>query len=288
MTDLAIILQLVFLEGVLSLDNAAVIGAMASRLPQNLPIPWPEWFQGPGRRLSRVLGPQQSAALKVGLLGAYLGRALMLLLASWVVDNVWLQVVGALYLVKLAAAELGTGRAGHEAHVPVVEGLGAETFWRVVVAIELADLAFSLDNVVAAIALSKDLRVVLLGVALGIVLMRFAAGIFAHLVRRQPVLEAAAYVLVLVIGLNLLVEALAGVHIPEALKIVSSFGTLALALVYGNSPLTRRLAWPLVAAARLVLRLTDRAMELVVRPAGALAWGLLHLVATARGRSEPV
>ena len=62
--------------------------------------------------------------------------------------------------------------------------------------VELADLVFSLDNVVAAVSLSKDLWVVMLGVAIGILTMRFAAGLFARAVLKEPVLKYAAYLLV--------------------------------------------------------------------------------------------
>lgn len=107
MTALIVVLQLIFLEGILSLDNAAVLGAMVTPLPADRPIPWRRWLSRPARKLDRVLGPQRTAALKVGLLGAYLGRGLMLLLATWVVHNRWLKLLGALYLVKLAAENLG-------------------------------------------------------------------------------------------------------------------------------------------------------------------------------------
>ncbi len=60
------------------------------------------------------------------------------------------------------------------------------SFWIVVLNVELADLAFSLDNVVAAVSLSDKLWVVMIGVALGIVTMRFAAGIFTWMIKREP------------------------------------------------------------------------------------------------------
>src|SRR6185295_7701380 len=79
-------------------------------------------------------------------------------------------------------------------------------FWNVVLTIELADLAFSLDNVVAAVALSERLWVVILGVLIGIVIIRFAATIFTRLIEWEPALEHAAYLLLFAIGGELVLD----------------------------------------------------------------------------------
>lgn len=104
---IVIILQLIFLEGILSIDNAAVLGALVSPLPTDQPIPWPIWLQRVGKRLQPFLGYQRNAALRVGLLGAYLGRGLMLFLASLLIHNSWIRLAGAVYLIRLAFNELG-------------------------------------------------------------------------------------------------------------------------------------------------------------------------------------
>ena len=70
---ITIILQLIFLECILSIDNAAVLGAMVAPLPNDRPVPWPRTMHGVLSRLDPLLGPQRQAALKVGLLGAYAG-----------------------------------------------------------------------------------------------------------------------------------------------------------------------------------------------------------------------
>lgn len=88
----------------------------------------------------------------------------------------------------------------------------ATSFWGVVAAVELADLAFSLDNVVAAVSLSDEYWIVLLGVAIGIVLMRFAATIFSRMIAWEPNLEVAAYLLILAISVELLLDDLLGIH----------------------------------------------------------------------------
>ena len=73
-----------------------------------------------------------------------------------------------------------------------------------VLTIELADLAFSIDNVVVVVALSDELWIILFGVFMGILTMRFAAGIFTKLIAREPILKPAAYLVVFNIGVELL------------------------------------------------------------------------------------
>jgi tellurite resistance protein TerC len=267
-----IIVQLIFLEGILSIDNAAVLGAMVRPLPSDQPIPWPIWLQPIAVPMDRFLGHQRQAALKVGLLGAYAGRALMLVLAAFVVQNPWLRVIGALYLLRLALSELGAMRHGHhheeEAAVGGVKQVRG--FWGVVVAVELADLAFSLDNVVAAVGLSEDLRIVLLGVGIGIVTMRFAAQIFTRMISWEPALEVAAYLLVLAISVELLLDTLLHVHLGEIAQFSISAGILLLTILFARwapaRPL-RRLFRPLLVLAERV----SRAFDLLLWPL-AFVW----------------
>lgn len=248
-----IIVQLIFLEGLLSIDNAAVLGAMVAPLPNTEPVPWPTWLRWLGHRLDPILGAQQDAALKVGLLGAYLGRGLMLFIAHYIVRYPWLQFVGGAYLVYLGIEHLGISDAEdaaekhHTAMTPATPG-----FWQVVLMVELADLVFSLDNVVAAVALSDHIAVVLIGVALGILALRWAASFFAVMVEREPILLHAAYVLVLAIGLRFCVEQIWEFEIPPTLQFFISLGILGLAWLYAHwSPL--RVFHPLVHRTRRII-----------------------------------
>jgi len=231
---ITIIIQLIFLEGILSIDNAAVLGAMVSVLPDNKPVPYPKALHFLQHFTDRVLGMQQSAALKVGLLGAYIGRGTMLALAAIVIQNPFLQILGAAYLVKLAFGHLSTADQPGEEEALGTQRSREQTFWLVVLNVELADLAFSLDNVVAAVALSKELWVVMTGVALGIITMRFAAGIFTWLIKREPILEKAAYIVVFNIGVELLLSHFAGLHFEAWQKFGISAATLLLCVVYAH------------------------------------------------------
>jgi tellurite resistance protein TerC len=227
-----IILQLILLEGLLSIDNAAVLGAMVIHLPNDKPIEWPHSLQKVGNKLHFLLGNQRTAALRVGLLGAYVGRGLMLLLASLIVHNPWLKVIGAFYLIRLAFENLGM--AEESAADTEVRTVKATSFWGIVVTVEIADLVFSLDNVVAAVSLSDRLWVVMVGVAIGILCMRFAASFFSYAVEREPVLREAAYLLVFNIGVELLVEEFGHVAINDWLRFGISIGTILLSLAYAH------------------------------------------------------
>ena len=228
---IVIIVQLIFLEGILSIDNAAVLGAMVNTLPADEAIPWPAKFNI-GHVFDKVLGRQRTAALRVGLLGAYLGRGLMLFAASYIISNPWLKIIGAAYLIRLAVDDLSAhGYSGEDEAVRPIKIRG---FWATVLSVELMDLVFSLDNVVAAVSLSDKIWVVMLGVAIGIVVMRFAAGIFSTIIEKEPILKTAAYILVLNIGVELLLEELAGIEIGDWLRFGISLATILLSLAYAH------------------------------------------------------
>jgi tellurite resistance protein TerC len=254
-----IIVQLIFLECILSIDNAAVMGAMVAHLPTDAPTPWPARLRPLFGWADPLLGPQRAAALKVGLFGAYAGRVLMLVLASIIIRLVWVQVLGALYLLHLGISHFVARylEAEDAARATGDEPLAARRggFWSVVLALNLADLAFSLDNVIAAIALSSRLWIVILGVGIGILVMRFAATLFAQMIRWEPKLESGAYLLLLAIGTQLLLEKLFDLQIDEAVRFVLSALILLLTVTFARVKLLRPLLivfWPPIMAAALV------------------------------------
>jgi tellurite resistance protein TerC len=241
-----IILQLIFLEGILSIDNAAVIGALVSPLPDNQPIPWPASLKRLGARLHLFLGNQRNAALRVGLLGAYIGRGAMLFLTSFLIHNSWIKILGALYLIHLAFDNLADMTGAGSEEDGEVRPIQVQSFWPTVLTVELMDLIFSIDNVVAAVSLSDKIWVVLLGVGIGILTMRFAAGIFSYAVTREPILRQAAYILVLNIGVELILDQVWHIEISDLARFGISAVTILLALAYAHSPFLQRFRFVLV------------------------------------------
>lgn len=240
-TTTLIVLQLIFLEGILSIDNAAVLGAMVTPLPDDKPIPWPRRLARIGERLNPILGYQRLAALRVGLLGAYVGRGAMLFITSFLIENPWVRIVGAAYLIRLAFNELGDTTPGVETEEEKQEAMRGVSFWGVVLTVELMDLVFSIDNVIAAVSLSDELWVVMLGVGIGILTMRFAAGLFSFAVQRFPVLKPAAYILILNIGIQLILEQVWKIEISDWTRFFISVAIILISLLYARSVTLQKL-----------------------------------------------
>ena len=269
-----VVIQLIFLEGILSIDNAAVLGAMVAPLPTDKPIPWPDSLKFMAGWGDKIFGMQRGAALTVGLFGAYAGRALMLLLATYIIANPWLRLLGAAYLFKLAVEHLGSSHDEWDEDEEA-EAFAKKTankgFWMVVLLVNLADLAFSLDNVVAAVALSSEFWVVFLGVAIGILIMRFAAQIFTTLIEKEPVLSTAAYLLVLAIGVEVLIEDIALMsgkefEIHAWQKFLISLSILFLSVFYAHSPFLQRLFGPLFTSSKRIFHVINQGINLLFYP----------------------
>jgi tellurite resistance protein TerC len=234
----SIIIQLIFLESLLSIDNVMVLGAIVAPLPDDQPVPYPRPLRFLQSFTDKILGPQQTAALKIGLFIAYLGRGIMLVLAAWVTRHPLFKILGAAYLFKLALGYLSKSNGpandatGDETSNQVGKTAGA--FWPAALRVEATDLVFSLDNVVVAVALSRRLWVVILGMALGIIAMRFAASLFTRLIKREPILGTAAYIVVFAVGLELLLGELFQVDFAAWQKLVISLSIVMLSLAYAH------------------------------------------------------
>ncbi len=197
LTDLPLIvgtiLTLVFLEGLLSADNALVLAVMVRHLPRE----------------------QQRRALRYGIWGAFGFRFIAVLLSA-VLLKFWLfKVVGGAYLLYLAGAHFFSHEEDVNARKTTRFGSG---FWGTVISVELADIAFSIDSIVAAVAMADSLparfgnnwklSIVIVGGMLGILTMRFVAGYFIILLERFQGLAVGAYALVAWIGLKLIMSGL--------------------------------------------------------------------------------
>lgn len=173
-----IILNLFILESLLSVDNAAALAAMVKHLPDK----------------------ERSKALQYGLIGAYVFRGLCLFFATLLMKVIWLKIAGGLYLGYLTYKYFANKTDDDESTNGVAKG-----FWATVIAVEIMDLTLSIDNVFAAVALSNSFWVIMTGVAIGILAMRFVAGWFVKLIDKYPSLETSAYIVIAALGLKLIV-----------------------------------------------------------------------------------
>lgn len=245
-----IVLNLILIESLLSVDNAAVLATMVMDLPAR----------------------DRARALRYGIIGAYAFRGLCLLFAAWLVNIWWLKPLGGIYLLWLAADyfkdKLRYGEAGSDlfkfatifgflafvqADAPLVlgsfsfnlfwlvqAGMGLYAiyllyslfilpededddgqinksnnriyqffyrkigvFWSTVILVEIMDLAFSIDNVFAAVAFTKNIWLICIGVFIGILAMRFVAQWFVRLMEKYPFLANAAFLVIAILGLKL-------------------------------------------------------------------------------------
>jgi YkoY family integral membrane protein len=206
---LTIIGTLILLEGLLSADNALVMAVMVRPLPK----------------------PQQKRALYYGILGAFFFRFLMLATAHWIIKLWYLRAAGAAYLAWLTFAHFRNRAQGERDYELKKPG-----FWYTVIMVNLMDCAFAIDSVLVAVGLSNDLIIIFVGVALGIVAVRVAAGGFLKLLEKWPAIEDVAYILIGWISIKLFVESygmMIGEHIefPElifwaGMGAIAIFGTL--------------------------------------------------------------
>ncbi len=184
---LFIVLTLVVLEGLLSADNALVLAILVRHLPRD----------------------QRKKALRYGIWGAFIFRLIAILLAKQL-RRFWpFRLAGGLYLCYVSVAHF----LSHQQGEPELKEVSKKGFWGTVVAVEITDIAFSVDSILAAVAMSDKVWVVYLGGVLGIITMRFVAGGFLRLLDLFPRLETAAYLLVAWIGIKLSLETF-DIHFP--------------------------------------------------------------------------
>ncbi|WP_160725119.1 TerC family protein [Bacillus sp. USDA818B3_A] len=196
------LLILIGLEGLLSADNALVLAVIAKHLPED----------------------QKKRAINYGIIMAFIFRFAALFVISFIA-NVWqIQAVGAAYLLYLGLKHVIQARIGKEKeriHKEDEKESAGKGFWPTVGKIALADLAFAVDSILAAVALALGLKdsplgdfggmdggqfiVVLLGGIAGLVLIKFAATWFVQLLKKRPALETTAYAIVAWVGVKLAV-----------------------------------------------------------------------------------
>ena len=246
--SLAIIGNLIIIESLLSVDNAAVLATMVMDLPQK----------------------ERDKALKYGIWGAYIFRGLAMIFAAFLLGFWWLKPLGGMYLLWLVVyqfkSKLGYGEHScavsnilplfgimmliqndgtiNELALWSLRSLAAVfigyliyvfiklkeddevdgeinksnnavykffhnkigVFWSTVILVEIMDMAFSIDNVFAAVAFTPNIILVCTGVFIGILAMRFIAQWFVKLMEKYKFLETAAFVVIAILGIKLLLS----------------------------------------------------------------------------------
>jgi len=189
-----IVCNLILLESLLSVDNAAVLATMVMDLPDK----------------------DRASALKYGIWGAYIFRGLAMLFVAILIKIWWLKALGGLYLLYLTYSWWRGKQTKDTQEDDIIEkksnffykytvGMIGH-FWATVVLVEIMDIAFSIDNVFAAVAFTPNILLVCFGVFIGILAMRFVAQAFVNLMNKYPFLETAAFVVIGILGIKLLLS----------------------------------------------------------------------------------
>jgi YkoY family integral membrane protein len=186
LSDLATVGLLVVLEGLLSADNALVVAIMILGLPRG----------------------EQKLALRYGLLGAFAFRIIATLLAVYLIQLAWVKLLGGLYLIYLTYQHFfESGDAEQRSRPrPARPWLGLSALWGTILKVELVNIAFSIDSILVAVAMSTKTWVVLTGGLIGIVAMRVVIAQLLSIVRRYPTLVDGAFIIIALVGANLLLE----------------------------------------------------------------------------------
>jgi YkoY family integral membrane protein len=198
---------LIALEAVLSADNAIALAALV----QGMESP-----------------KQQSQALNLGLVAAFVLRIVLILTATWVIKFWQFELAGAAYLLWLSIQYfLSNEDKDHQHHGPQFASL-----WQAIPVIAFTDLAFSLDSVTTAIAVSEERWLVLTGGIAGIITLRFMAGLFIRWLKEFTHLQDAGYITVFFVGARLLLKVFDSHLVPPEWLMISA---IALCFAWGFS-----------------------------------------------------
>ena len=198
-----VLLVLILLEAVLSADNAIALAAIA----QSIKDP-----------------KLQRQALDIGLIGAYILRIILIITATWVIQFWQFEFLGAVYLLWLVynyfTADDNEEDRGKQRR------LGFSSLWQIIPTIAITDLAFSLDSVTTAIAVTQKIWLIVAGGTIGVITLRFLASLFIRWLQEYTYLEDAGFITVGFVGIRLLLK----VVMPDL--IIPEWLTLAVVVIF--------------------------------------------------------
>jgi predicted tellurium resistance membrane protein TerC len=200
------LLTLTVLEIVLGIDNIIFISILAGKLPKT----------------------QQAKGRRVGLLGAFGTRLLLLMSIAWIVrltrplftvlahpvsGRDLILLFGGLFLIGKATFEIHNKLEGDD-HGPEASKRARASFAAVVTQIMLIDIVFSLDSVITAVGMAEHISVMVAANVIALAIMLGAASPISAFVDRHPTIKMLALAFLLLIGTNLVAEGV-GFHIPK-------------------------------------------------------------------------
>ena|SRR5688572_592516 len=198
------LLTLTVLEIVLGIDNIIFISILAGKLPPD----------------------QQARARRVGLAGAMVTRILLLASLAWIIrltaplftvlghaisGRDIILIGGGLFLLAKSTREIHESLEGDAGHASAKT---PRSFGAVVTQIMLLDIVFSLDSVITAVGMVRQLPIMITAVVIAVGVMMFAARSISDFVHRHPTVKMLALSFLLLIGVSLIADGL-GQHIAK-------------------------------------------------------------------------
>ncbi len=185
--ELAPLLPIIIsLELVLSADNAVALASITKNL-NNITL--------------------QKRALNIGILIALLLRIFVILTAQFFL-NFWpFKLIGGLYLISLSISKFISINKQHSSENNKDENVKSESsLLNIIILLAITDLAFSIDSITAAVAISDQFLLVITGAIIGVVALRFTSGLFVKWLEIYVNLEKAGYIAVAIIGIKLILQ----------------------------------------------------------------------------------
>tara|TARA_B100000212_G_scaffold289706_1_gene231025 strand:- start:36 stop:752 length:717 start_codon:yes stop_codon:yes gene_type:complete len=179
---------LISLELLLSADNAVALASLTKTLCN---------------------ADDRNKALNIGITISLVFRILLILLSNFLLNYLFIKIFAGLYLIYLFIANVAFKKDIEE--VPLKDNLSLEknfSFIKVVALLSVTDLAFSIDSITTAVAISDQYILIVIGAIIGVIALRFTSGIFLKLLDFFTRLEMAGYIAILIIGIKLILNTL--------------------------------------------------------------------------------
>ncbi len=177
---------IVSLELVLSADNAVALASITKKL-NNIDL--------------------QKKALNIGIFIALILRILVILTAQFIL-NFWpVKLIGGIYLISLSLSKfLSITNYSTNYNQENNINKNESSIINVILLLSVTDLAFSIDSITAAVAISDQFLLVITGAIIGVVALRFTSGLFIKWLEIYTNLEKAGYIAVGIIGFKLIIQ----------------------------------------------------------------------------------
>ncbi|MBP8725210.1 MAG: TerC family protein [Saprospiraceae bacterium] len=202
-------LTLVALEIVLGIDNIIFISILTNKLPEDQ--------RERGRKVGLFMALFSRIALLFSLsLIMRLTKPFFTVLENEISGRDLILIVGGLFLIFKSVSEIHHKiEEVSSGEQDAMQGLAKISFNAVIIQIMLIDVVFSLDSVITAVGMVKELWVMVAAVVAAVLVMLVLAGPIAGFVNRHPSVKILALSFLIMIGTALLAEGL-DVHFPKA------------------------------------------------------------------------